>query len=615
MTEVNQIPTPQATEIAAIEGRKQGELLDISAILRALRRNLWMLLVPAIVFSVLGFIYVRQVATPIYRASAQVVLQTSDAQIVNLQSVSGSLDQFDPQTIATELSVITSEQVLSNVVTQMGLLEDPEFNPYLDIDMTELSPEERVIIGERILPDTIAMLRDALEVRQLPGTYLFALAAYSADPVKTRDLANALTDAYLEQQVLRKVEATQQATEWLTQRAQELQAQLLDAEAGIENFRFNDAEGIEFAESIELERLTREAQAIRELYQHFLTRLKETAAQQGLHRADARVLSYAVTPLEPSSPRTRFVLLIAALAGLFFGLAAVILREVFLKPGLRSVDALQAISAHPVLGMVPMLPPPQQRRLTATLSERSNEALARAIEHIRLALLLRPPPRRSTGGASLAFASSYRSKESDREVPTRDKARSATIFGITSSTKDEGKTTTAVALAHSLAAAGSRVLLIDADLRQRNLSQLLAPGAQAGIVAAVLPEEDAREEPSLLTTDLGFDFLPAEVLVERPVDFFQTERFKTLIQAARPSYDYVLLDTPPILVVPDARALTTVIDQMIVAFRYGKTTQAMAVASLAALDASRVTVSGMVMTKVPAKVFRESNHGLGVLAY
>lgn len=614
MTEVNQIQAPQAAEVAAIESQRQGDLFDITAIFRALWGNLWLLLLPAVAFSVLAFVYVREYATPVYRASAQVVLQTSDAQIVNLQSVSGSLDQFDPQTIATELSVITSEHVLSKVVAQMDLLDDPEFNPYFDIDETALSPDDRAIISERMLPDTIGTLRDAVEVRQLPGTYLLALAAYSTDPIKTRNIANALTDAYLEQQVSRKVEATQQATEWLAQRAQELQAQLLEAEAEIESFRFDDVEGIEFAESIELERLTREAQAIRELYQHFLTRLKETAAQEGLHRPDARVLSYAVTPLEPSSPRTRFVLLAAALAGLFLGLLAVISRELFLKPGLRTVEAVEALSVHPVLGMTPMLPLQQQRRLTTTLLDKSNEAFSRAVEHIRLALLLRPS-RRIASNVSFAFASNYRAKEPDSLVSNRPREQVATTFGITSSTKDEGKTTTAIALAHSLAAAGTRVLLIDADLRQRNLSQLLAPGAQSGVVAAVRAQEGAGHEPALVTTDLGFDFLPAEISVERPVDFFQTEAFRGLVEASRTSYDYVLLDTPPVLVVPDARALTPVIDQMLLAFRFGKTSQEMATESLAALEESGAMVSGIVMTKVPAAVFRESNHGLSVLAY
>ncbi|MEL7254290.1 MAG: AAA family ATPase [Pseudomonadota bacterium] len=614
MTEVNQIPTPKAAEIAVIESAHQGELLDIAAIMKTIWANRWLMIVPAVVFSVLAFIYVRQLATPYFWTSAQVVFQTTDEQIVNLQSVSGSLDQFDPQTIATELSVITSEQVLLKVVDRMDLLNDPEFNPYYGIDLTELSPEDAAFIKERQLPDTIATLRDSLDASLLPGTYVFELSAYSADPVKTRDLANALTDAYLEQQVARKVEATQQASEWLTQRAQQLQSQLLDAEARIENFRFNDVEGVEFADSIELERLTREAQAIRELYQHFLTRLKETAAQEGLHRADARVLSYAVTPLEPSSPRTRFVLLAAALAGFFLGLLAVIVRELLLKPGLRSVEALEGVSRHAVLGMIPMLPAKEQRRLAATLSESTNEAFSRAIEHVRLSIVLRPS-RRMVRGNNLSFASKYRAVQDDFDAPKQNGTPSATIFGVTSSTKDEGKTTTTIALAHSFAEAGARVLLIDADLRRRNLSQLLAPGVERGIIAAVDPNAGDDGAPFTVATDLGFDLLPAEMPVDRPVDFFQTDALKGFIQEVRLKYDYILLDTPPVLVVPDARALTLIIDQMIVAFRFGKTTKAMAKESLAALEASGVTISGMVMTKVPARDFEECNHGLSVLAY
>lgn len=610
MTGVNRISTSPAPEVAAIEPRKQDELFDVSAVFAVLWSNVWLLLLPAVVFAGLGFYYVREVATPTFRATAQVVLQTSDAQIVNLQSVSGSLDQFDPQTIATELSVITSEQVLSKVVGELGLLEDPEFNPYLKVDLTELPADEIAVVQERELTDTIDTLRSSLEVRQLPGTYLFALTAHSADAIKTRNIANVLTDAYLEQQILQKVEATQQATEWLTQRAQQLQEQLLEAEARIENFRFAEAEGIQFADSVELERLTREAQAIRELYQHFLTRLKETAAQEGLHRADARILSYAVTPLEPSSPRTRFVLSLAAVAGFLLGVTMVVSREMVFRPGLRSPEALEAISKRPVLGLIPMLPRPQQHRLTNTLLHESNEAFSRAIEHLRLALLLRP-----SGGSGFALSSRYRAKYEEAAALNQEQTHLAVTIGVSSSTKDEGKTTTAIALAHSFATAGQRVLLVDADLRHRNLSQLLVPGAQQGLISVVLARGGAPRDRALVATELGFDFLPSEVSVERPVDFFQTVEFQGLMQEARRSYDYILIDTPPVLVVPDARALSPVIDQMIVVVRSGKTTQAMATESLAALEASGITIAGMVMTKVPVHVFKKSNHGLSVLAY
>ena len=162
------------------------------------------------------------------------------------------------------------------------------------------------------------------------------------------------------------------------------------------------------------------------------------------------------------------------------------------------------------------------------------------------------------------------------------------VLAVTSPTAGDGKTVTAINLAATLARSGrSRVLLIDADLRRPFVAANLGLDAGPGLVGALL-DESLELAAVVHHTPFHLDVLPAGV---PPVDAYhvlESPRLGQLLEAARASYDYVLLDTPPMLLVPDCRVLSQWLDGFLVVVAAHRTPRKLLAATLSALDEARV---------------------------
>lgn len=576
VTKFSAVP-PRADAPGPVSAEAGPDLIDLAGILRAIRRNLWLLLAVTALFAGMGYVYAFHVATPLYRATATVVLDTRDTDFIGLDSVTDEI-RYDDGALQTEVAILQSQEVLRQVVERLGLLEDSEFNPYLGLDRAALSPEAVAMVAERTLPDTVATLRNALQVGNVPGTYVFSLSALTADPAKSRDIANALAEVYLDWQLTQKIETTRNATEWLSVRLEELHDELIAGEARIENFAFSADSADRLAETVALERLAGEVQATRELYQHFLTRLKETAAQEGLHRPDSRVLSQAVLPAGPAAPRKKVILFFATMLGGILGLGLVFLRET-LSDGLHTPRALEAVAGRPLLGATPYVRRRGRRAPAPGLIGTHDRLYGTAIEDIRTNLMMM----------------------SDRDTPR--------TIALTSCFPREGKTALAMSLAASYAAAGARVLLVDADLRQRAISRHLAPDAEAGLVALWRGNRTLAGAVHRERT-LQVDVLACETAPEKPVDLLYSDRFRDILAEARGSYGIILLDSSPVLAVPDVRALGPHVDTLLFLAKHGTTSAAHVAEGIDTLERAELRPAGVVMTQVPAKLFSQSRYGM-----
>ena len=130
---------------------------------------------------------------------------------------------------------------------------------------------------------------------------------------------------------------------------------------------------------------------------------------------------------------------------------------------------------------------------------------------------------------------------------------------ITSSVPNEGKTTVAVNLAQAIATSGKRVLLVECDMRRRNLADMLGVRAQAGLYA--LLADQARVEHAIVATpQQNMDLLDAEPHIPNPADIISSKRFARLVQVLASAYDYVIFDTPPVGAFVDAAILSTMVD-------------------------------------------------------
>jgi capsular exopolysaccharide synthesis family protein len=132
---------------------------------------------------------------------------------------------------------------------------------------------------------------------------------------------------------------------------------------------------------------------------------------------------------------------------------------------------------------------------------------------------------------------------------------------VTSPAAGDGKTTTAVNLAGALAhRREGRVLLVDVDLRRPSVGPLLGLANAAGLVDAILDSALTLEDVVTHLPAFNLWLLPAGRFSDEPFELLRTARMKDLVQQARREYDFVVLDTSPLLLFPDARILENWID-------------------------------------------------------
>jgi succinoglycan biosynthesis transport protein ExoP len=346
------------------------------------------------------------------------------------------------------------------------------------------------------------------------------------------------------------------------------QAQRAALEIAIANLEEEVANGSR--DLLTLQQLQRESEATGEIYGHFLTRLKEAEVQQGTQQADARLLSPAVEPLGASSPRVMVITFLAGILGALMASGLVLLRELN-KGGVRTAADLQKLAGQSVLGQIPIVQIKKRNAFLPFLKSKSNTPFSEAVRNLRTSLLLADP-----------------------ETEPR-------VILITSSVASEGKTTTAIALAHSLAGMGKSVLLMEGDIRKYTLGQYFSQ---------VQVKTDNQVDPMTFadskgTVDgLGFDIMLGVAMDANAADFLSSQEFRDLIGDVRKEYDHVIIDAPPVLPVTDARIIGQQADAILFAVAWDATRSAVVEAGLREMSNSGLKLTGLILTKIDGKKAR-----------
>jgi len=328
---------------------------------------------------------------------------------------------------------------------------------------------------------------------------------------------------------------------------------------------------------IQLQQLTREAEAIRLLYEYFLTRLKETSAQQGIQQADSRILSNAVVPNIPASPRKSLILAMSGILGLMIGVGLVLLREAR-NSGFRTARDLEVHTGYTVMGQIPMIPARTRKKILKYLHSKPTSAAAESVRNLRTSVLL-----------------------SNVDNPPK-------VILSTSSVPGEGKTTNSLALAHNLVGLGKSVLLIEGDIRRRTFSEYFDDLPEKGLVAALAGDQTLQESLHY-SVELGADILIGEKTSVNAADLFSSDKFKALIKTVRAQYDVVIIDSPPVLVVPDARILAQVSDAVLFSVHWDKTTRHQVDEALRLFHNSNQRITGLVLSQINAKQMKKYGYG------
>jgi succinoglycan biosynthesis transport protein ExoP len=312
--------------------------------------------------------------------------------------------------------------------------------------------------------------------------------------------------------------------------------------------------------AIELLIARQEATDARTLYQTLFTHLKEAGVIEGLRSSNVSVVDAGRIPSKPL-PDTLIILALSLFCGCFFGVAGAVLAEAT-NDRVEGIATIENALHTNILAVLPLIQPTKARRMLASngqelttgkpaLLDGPNTAYLEALRGLRTSLL------RSRSGE-----------------PQK-------VILVTSPGEKEGKSTVSLNLAVVLALNGSRVLLVDADMRSAGLSGYMGFRSQAGGLfehsASGLSDALSNStEPAIITpfSDLpGLSALPVGSTPTYPAELLGSERMRTLVTAWSKSYDFVLIDSPPVLAVTDALILGRLAQKTLLVARHGRSTQ------------------------------------------
>ena len=336
-------------------------------------------------------------------------------------------------------------------------------------------------------------------------------------------------------------------------------------------------------ELVTLEQLQREVQASRLLYEAFLSRLKETSIQQGIQQADSRLLSRAVVPPTPSAPRKSRILALSLILGLMGGAAAVLLREMG-QNTFRTPEDLEAKTGYTVIGQIPKISVKARRNVLEYITQKPNSAAAESVRNLRTSILL-----------------------ANLDTPPK-------VIMSTSSVPGEGKTTQSIALAQNFAGLGAKVLLIEGDLRRRVLSEYFSHDHPHGFLS-VMSGDISLKDATVYDEGLNADILYGERSRVNAADLFSSKTFSDFIKELRNHYDHIIIDSPPVLAVPDARVLGQLADAIIYSVKWDSVTHRQVLDGLKSLESVNLKPSGLILSQIDRNQLKRYGYGDSYQAY
>jgi len=278
-----------------------------------------------------------------------------------------------------------------------------------------------------------------------------------------------------------------------------------------------DAKQIEFAQ------LEREADSARQLFENLLQRTNETSVSGEYRGTNIQILDEAQIPQAPILPQVGRDLTMAALGGMMLAFGLVFGVEYF-DSRIKSPDEIKTHLDLPFLGMIPAVVEKESAGEAPLLSAEVSPAFSEAMRAVRTAVL---------------FSSA---DESARSIV------------VTSTGPHEGKTLVSSSLAITLAQAGQRTLVIDADMRRPRLHEALDRSQEPGL-SNVLVGETSVGDAARPTAVQNLWLLSAGHIPPNPAELLGSRKFNDLFTELKRRYDWVVIDAPPVMPVTDASVL------------------------------------------------------------
>lgn len=293
--------------------------------------------------------------------------------------------------------------------------------------------------------------------------------------------------------------------------------------------------------SPELASLEREVETSNSLYLGMLERVKELQIQGANPKPEAVPVTAALAPETPSFPKPRQTVAIALAAAIVFAVFLAMIVDSF-DNRLRSGDQIRRITQLPSFAMIPE---------RGTIPDQVDGATAAAI------------------APKSVFAEAFR--DAFLEISSRTDPANSRVVLITSALPGEGKTTISLGVAMSALGQGMRAIVLDFDFRRRGLSRLVELATlDDGLDTYLMGECELDEAIAESEKVPGIDCLAVTGVPENPAALFEPAKLEALFAELRTRYDFIVIDTPPVMALRDAKVLAPYADASVMTARWGK---------------------------------------------
>ena len=331
---------------------------------------------------------------------------------------------------------------------------------------------------------------------------------------------------------------------------------------------------------MEFGRLRRDKENNEKLYALLLERTKESGLARMLNVNNVRVLDRPRVPRSPVRPNVPLNIGAGVLLGLLLGVGMAMGRAV-LDRTIKTPGDVEQVLGVSFLGLIPELEPSKDAAAKQKVRRRG-----RAPSPGRELIVHEMP----TSG----IAEASRSIRTNILFTAPDKPYKVML--ITSAAMGEGKTTVACCIAIAMAQTGKRVVLVDCDLRRPRLHRIFQKPSDVGLTTALV--DDAQEDQIEESEVPNLSVYVAGPHPPNPAELLQSERFKTVLKRLTTRFDYVILDSPPVLAVTDAAVLSTLVDGVVMVTRAFQTRKELAQHALRRLTDVGAHVAGVVLNAV-----------------
>lgn len=465
--------------------------------------------------------------TPLYQAGATVLIDMESAKVlaVSTSRDESTVGQTNYQTYAdyfrTQLEIIKSRTIAERVFTNLKLHEKPQYKK---------------------ARDPIAALQGQVKVEPIKQTRLAKIFVEDPDPKQAAKIVNEVALMFVEEN-LAKTAAMETMTlmknEYLKLQSKEaeLSKRYKDKFPALIRTRqqmaqLSQAIEAEMKHELRYERYQAEGGGLstdEEMKLPLMERLRRGSMMGGLRPSNVRVQDFAEPPTKPAKPKVMLNLLFGLFLGLLGGLGAAAVEEL-LDSSLKVPDDVEKDGRFTLLGYVP--------RMDGALVGSENGSQKR-YQFVRF----EPHTQIAEAYRLLRTNLIYAAPQTDTHA-----------IVLTSAAGEEGKTTTVTNLGIALAQVGLKVLIVDADLRKPSLHAIFSLKQKPGLSEFLIGQ--ASFEKVIQTTDIpGLWIVTSGGSPPNPAELLGLPQMREFLKLANTKFDRVLLDTPPMIAVTDARVL------------------------------------------------------------